>query len=84
MNNNLIPIVVEADEAAVLLDFGAVSIVGQSELPAYEGDYQVRPTWFNQILTTRGKRMTDDVLIYDIPLSETSNDAGGLTLNIGG
>ena len=53
-------------------------------MPAYDGDYQVRPTWFNQILTTRGKRMTDDVLIYDIPLSETSNDAGGLTLNIGG
>lgn len=84
MNETIIPVRLETDEALLSLDFGAVNVLHEGALPAYEGPYEVHPTWQNQTLATREKRMTDDLLIYDIPLSETSNDAGGLTLNIGG
>ena len=50
----------------------------------YEGDYIVIPKAFeDQDLTTLRKYMTGDVLVKEIPYSEVSNLAGGITVNIG-
>lgn len=70
-------------ETEVTFDFGEFINSG-SHAQIYRGPYEVIPTWQNQTLQTRDKMMEDNVLIYDIPLSETSNPEGGLTLNIGG
>lgn len=56
----------------------------------YDGDYEV--TSFlpenlittSVVLSTSNKLMTDNVTIYSLPVSEEYNDAGGVTMTIGG
>lgn len=52
-------------------------------IPAYEGDYEVTPRLYEQILETDGKRMTDDVTVKVIPVTYTSNPYNGKTVLIG-
>lgn len=53
--------------------------------PEYAGDYTVSPS-FEQaaVLETAGKLMTDDVTVEPVPVTETENGYGGITLTIGG
>lgn len=51
--------------------------------PAYEGEYEVTPRLYSQSLDTDGKLMEDDVTVYEIPISHTTNPTGGLTVLIG-
>ena len=51
----------------------------------YDGDYDVVPLAFQEtILSTRNKKLIDDILVQEIPYYETSNLSGGNTVFIGG
>lgn len=50
----------------------------------YEGPYHVIPTFDDQELLTKDKTMREDVTVEPIPVSRTSNPAGGTTVYIGG
>ena len=55
-----------------------------SELPIYEGEYEVTPKVYeNKTLQTKNHSMKDDILIRKIPQSEVSNLSNGYTLIIG-
>ena len=55
-----------------------------SELPTYEGEYEVIPKVYeNKTLQTKNHSMKDDILIRKIPQSEVSNLSNGTTLIIG-
>jgi len=49
----------------------------------YDGSYEVTPRLYAQSLDTDGKLMEDDVTVYEIPISHTTNPTGGLTVLIG-
>ena len=53
------------------------------DVPEYDGPYELTPKASSQTMETSGKLMSQDVVILEIPLYETSNDYG-TTLNIGG
>lgn len=48
----------------------------------YDGDYEVVPTTFEQILPTKTKIMEEDVNIHSIPYHDISNKSGGRTISI--
>lgn len=50
---------------------------------AYDGDYEVTPRLYEQYLDTDSKYMNRDVTVYEIPITRTSNIAGGQTVVIG-
>ena len=54
-----------------------------SELPEYEGPYDVTPTRTMQILATAAHSMHEDVEIGGIPYAAVSNPSGGMTATIG-
>ena len=54
------------------------------KLPAYDGELSVDPSFDQQTLSTKGKLMSDDVIVNPIEVSRTSNDQGGTTVYIGG
>lgn len=49
----------------------------------YEGPYTVTPSFSEQTLATNQKLMLDNVTVYEIPVTRTSNPQGGLTVIIG-
>lgn len=59
-----------------------VQAVKVIDVPPYDGDYIVTPKADEQTLSTREKRMLDDVTIKSIPYVETSN-VDGTTVYIG-
>ena len=67
---------------AVTLDH--VVVLDGGDVPVYNGPYTVTPLVTAQTLATKDRRMTGDVLIHMIPIHETPNAQGGITLNIGG
>lgn len=52
-------------------------------IDTYDGSYEVTPRVHAQTLETEGKKMADDVTVYEIPVTRTSNLQGGLTVLIG-
>ena len=48
----------------------------------YDGDYEITPHVQGQTLPTADKVMRQDVVILDIPYSETTNPDGGTTVVI--
>lgn len=54
------------------------------DVPFYDGKYEAIPKFETQQLQTKGKQLTDDVRIQEIPVSVVSNIAGGNTVVIGG
>jgi hypothetical protein len=54
-----------------------------TDVPLYEGDYEVTPNTEEQTLPTSDKRMEDDVTVHAIPYYETTNESGGYTVIIG-
>lgn len=62
---------------------GELDIVSSSDIPPYTGDYVVTPKANDvQTLETRGKLMGDDVTVLQVPIYETTNEAGGTTVYI--
>lgn len=49
----------------------------------YGGEYEVTPRLYEQYLDTDGKYMEDDVTVFEIPITRTSNPYGGQTVVIG-
>ena len=49
-----------------------------------EEDYKVNPTFSDQVLPTRGKRMKMDLTVSAVPYTEVSNGSGGRTVTIMG
>ena len=66
-------------------EFGAVfEIGGQEPVEEYTGEYEVEPSFDDQILETSGKKMLDDLKVNRIAVSSVGNLAGGNTVYIGG
>lgn len=61
----------------------AESSISINNAPNYDGPYEVTPRLYTQGLETEGKLMADDVTVYEIPISRTTNPTGGLTVLIG-
>ena len=53
-------------------------------LPDYSGDYEVTPANHEQVLSTKGRSMNEDLVVNSIPYFQTSNQSGGYTVIIGG
>lgn len=54
-------------------------------IPEYTGGYTVVPRVGQAvILPTRKCLMTDNVTVTEIPMTEQPNEAGGITLTVGG
>lgn len=61
------------------LDFGYVADVYEH----YSGSYVVAPKVYAQTMDTKDKVMDDDVNIEKIYYSQTENESGGYTVQIG-
>ncbi len=62
-----------------IFDFDLTDIiVQQSDYQAekYKGPYDITPATTSQVMKTKNKRMTDDVLIRAVPYFETANESG--------
>lgn len=68
-------------ECTFNIDFGEVFFVKTDD--AYEGDYNVTPRVYQQILPTKDKLMLDDVTVEIIPLTKVLNLQNGYTVTIG-
>lgn len=77
----IIPMKVTASREVIPMSIG-VSYSAISA-PEYEGEYEVTPRLFVQSLDTDGKLMRDDVTVYEIPITRTTNPSGGQTVLIG-
>ncbi len=62
---------------------GIVHHPSNIDIPIFNGDYEVIPKSTEQVLSTKDKKMTDDVTIKAIPYFETSNEENGITIFIG-
>lgn len=62
---------------------GTLTIPSTPGLELYGGPYEVTPRLYAQSLDTDGKLMQDDVTVYEIPVTRTTNPTGGLTVLIG-
>ena len=49
----------------------------------YNGPYEVTPRLYQQTLATDNKVMRDDVSVFEIPITRTTNPDGGQTVLIG-
>ena len=59
-------------------------ITARPEVDYYEGGYEVVPKATAQRLETKDKYLTDNVEIKEIPFANVTNNAGGITVTIGG
>lgn len=57
---------------------------GGGAVPPYTGETRVTPGFEEITLATKNLRMQDDVVVEQIPITEVSNPAGGITFIIGG
>ena len=66
------------------MNVDGLQVVTTSDLPPYEGSYMVDAlVKAPVILPTKGKNMTDDIIVNKIRQLEVGNTAGGNTLIIG-
>ena len=65
--------------------FGEIYKVGggNTDLPIYDGNYDVTPKVDSQRLDTAQKVMRSDLTVLAIPYAEVSNNANGKTVTIG-
>lgn len=68
-------------ECSFNIDFGEIILVKTDEV--YDGDYDVIPRVYQQVLPTKDKLMLDDVTVEVIPLSKVLNPSNGYTVTIG-
>lgn len=65
----------EEESKEFCLNFGEIQIV-HTDYDPYPGPYVVIPKRRDQILTTNGKNMEDDVTVKEVPWTEVSNPTG--------
>lgn len=71
----------KANEAPKLNDFGEIQeVIVNAEM--YKGRYEITPKLEEQVLDTKNKTLNRDMTIKSIPIHETTNESGGLTLYI--
>lgn len=56
--------------------------IAMGEFETYKGDYVITPSAHVQTLPTQNKVLTNDITVNEIKVSETPNNAGGITLEI--
>lgn len=56
---------------------------GGRTYPHYDGEYEVTPRLYEQSLETNGKLMDNNVTVFEIPITRTTNPTGGQTVLIG-
>ena len=59
------------------------NVIKIPDVDYYEGPYEVTPRLQQQVLETEGLAMSDDVTVYEIPITYTSNPYDGKTVLIG-
>lgn len=74
----------EETEHHIDADFGEIIEMIDSDIPRYEGDLEIVPTFADQTLDTSGLLLEEDIKIEQIPIARVSNNAGGMTVIIGG
>ena len=62
---------------------GNITIPSSTHMEYFQGPYAVTPRLSQQVLETDNKTMVDDVTIYGIPITYTSNPYDGKTVLIG-
>lgn len=65
------------------IKIGTVQII-RRDYPNYRGRFVVVPSLAVQILPTKNKTLLRDIVVHEIPYTETSNLKGGYTAIIGG
>ena len=68
-------------ECTFNVNFGEVFLVKTDE--TYDGDYNVIPRVYQQVLPTKDKLMVNNVTIEIIPLTKVLNLQNGYTVTIG-
>ena len=68
-------------ECTFKTNFGEVFLVKTDDV--YDGEYNVIPRVYQQVLETKDKVMLDDVTVEIIPLSQVINLSNGYTVTIG-
>ena len=56
--------------------------MGEFLASGYDGAYEVTPTAYEQMLPTKHKTLSKNVLVHKTPYYEASNEAGGYTATI--
>lgn len=74
----------DEEEDSIDVDFGDRYELLPEDIPSYEGDHEVIPSFADQMLDVSGLLMREDIKIEQIPVSRVSNNAGGMTVIIGG
>lgn len=77
----VVPMHISTDIQNIGMSIGASYSVVAGE--TYDGSYEVTPRLYAQSLDTDGKLMRDDVTVYEIPVTRTTNPHGGQTVLIG-
>lgn len=70
-------------DAKFTFGFQNLQIVKEHTEEIYAGPLVVDPRFSDQVLTTKGKIMPDDVTVHEIFVSKVSNPSGGKTVFIG-
>lgn len=79
--NSIVGQVIETKEINGELSAAYTISTGPGGEP-YQGNYAVVPKVEQQMLSTKGKTMLDNVVVYKIPYFEVSNNSGGETVYI--
>lgn len=74
-------IFLECNEFEPAVEFDSYS---EDASEPYTGEYDIVPVFVDQALPTKGKTLSDDITVKAIPVSRTTNPAGGKTVYIGG
>lgn len=66
------------------VEFGETEYIAivESDMPDYDGAYEVTPTAAEQTMPTSNMVMRRDVTVHAVPYFETSNESGGMTVSI--
>ena len=80
-DNVELPMAVANTNVSIDMNLSAAYTMESSAI--YDGDYEVTPRLYSQSLETDGKLMEDNVTVYEIPVTTTTNPHGGQTVLIG-
>lgn len=82
INVNPVSVTVKVGTAAVTASTGTPVVKEYLDRPAYEGAYEVTPSSEMQVLETKHKRMTDNIIINPIPSNYGLITWNGATLTV--
>jgi len=84
LHENIIDADVTISNSVVTIDANVGTHITHSDLPSYDGPYEVTPDWEATTLATKNKKVERDITVVAIPFESVSNLAGGRTVYIGG